>query len=102
LLQREPEKRLGCGPEGADEIKAHPWFSSIDWAKLEVKKVESTFKIVRELFSLCFALFSHEQEKGKDNFDPVSTNDSFEQPPAPNESRHINEFDFKPKGDVHG
>ena len=29
LLIRDPEKRFGSG--GAEEIKAHPWFSSIDW-----------------------------------------------------------------------
>lgn len=31
LLQRDVSKRLGTGPNGIAEIKAHPWFSSIDW-----------------------------------------------------------------------
>ena len=28
---QDPEKRLG-GTLGAEEIKAHPWFSDINWA----------------------------------------------------------------------
>ncbi len=34
LLERSPKKRLGSGPEGADEIKKHPFFSNIDWVLL--------------------------------------------------------------------
>lgn len=37
LLQKRPEHRLGCNPElgGIAEIKAHPFFESIDWGLLE-------------------------------------------------------------------
>lgn len=35
LLERSPSKRL-CDPE---KIKAHPFFSSIDWAKLAEKEL---------------------------------------------------------------
>lgn len=31
LLKRDVSKRLGTGPDGIAEIKAHPWFLSIDW-----------------------------------------------------------------------
>jgi len=34
LLTRDPAARLGCGPADAEEIKAHPWFSTVDWAAL--------------------------------------------------------------------
>ena len=42
LLDRKPEKRLGAN--GASEIKAHPFFHSIDWRKLLQRKYEPTFK----------------------------------------------------------
>ncbi len=31
LLNRNPSNRLGAGPDGAEEIKRHPFFSSLDW-----------------------------------------------------------------------
>jgi serum/glucocorticoid-regulated kinase 2 len=42
LLDRNPETRLGA--RGASEIKAHPFFHSIDWRKLLQRKYEPTFK----------------------------------------------------------
>jgi RAC serine/threonine-protein kinase len=35
LLMKDPTKRLGSGPKDADEIKPHPFFTSIDWDKLQ-------------------------------------------------------------------
>jgi hypothetical protein len=40
LLNRNPSKRLGAGPEGADEIKRHPFFKSIDWQVVKEKKMQ--------------------------------------------------------------
>eukprot|EP00543_Licmophora_paradoxa_P010416 CAMPEP_0202478042 /NCGR_PEP_ID=MMETSP1360-20130828/94251_1 /ASSEMBLY_ACC=CAM_ASM_000848 /TAXON_ID=515479 /ORGANISM="Licmophora paradoxa, Strain CCMP2313" /LENGTH=653 /DNA_ID=CAMNT_0049105303 /DNA_START=318 /DNA_END=2279 /DNA_ORIENTATION=+ len=34
LLTRDPKQRLGSGPEDAEDIKRHEFFSSIDWVKL--------------------------------------------------------------------
>ncbi|SZF01175.1 unnamed protein product [Blumeria hordei] len=42
LLNRKPDQRLGAN--GASEIKAHPFFHSIDWRKLLQRKYEPTFK----------------------------------------------------------
>ena len=42
LLDRNPERRMGAN--GASEIKAHPFFHSIDWRKLLQRKYEPTFK----------------------------------------------------------
>lgn len=42
LLDRRPEQRLGA--KGASEIKAHPFFHSIDWRKLLERKYDPTFK----------------------------------------------------------
>ncbi|KAL8457656.1 hypothetical protein ACS0TY_034685 [Phlomoides rotata] len=44
LLQKDPLKRLGSGPRGADEIKSHKWFRTINWKKLEARELQPTFK----------------------------------------------------------
>ena len=31
LFTKDPERRLGGGPNGAEDIKKHPWFEGIDW-----------------------------------------------------------------------
>ncbi|CAG9840123.1 unnamed protein product [Diabrotica balteata] len=44
LLVKDPTKRLGGGPEDAKQIMAHPFFSSINWRDLELKKIPPPFK----------------------------------------------------------
>lgn len=39
LLDKDPENRLG-NKEGATEIKSHPWFGSINWTDVEMKKLK--------------------------------------------------------------
>jgi len=43
LLQKDPEQRLGSGDIGADEIKTHPWFATLDWFLLENKLIQPPF-----------------------------------------------------------
>ncbi|TFY72024.1 hypothetical protein EVG20_g1004 [Dentipellis fragilis] len=45
FLDREPFKRLSCSPQGDgfEEIKQHPWFSTIDWDALERKEIPPPF-----------------------------------------------------------
>ena len=45
FLERDVTKRLGCKPdgEGMQDIRAHPWFSSLDWDKLENKELPPPF-----------------------------------------------------------
>lgn len=38
-VQVNPEKRLGCGPGGIQEIKNHFWFSRINWEALAFKQL---------------------------------------------------------------
>ena len=44
LLERDPTKRIGHSQKDADEIRAHPFFSSIDWSQVGTKTHESAFK----------------------------------------------------------
>lgn len=43
LLDKDPDQRLGSRSD-ADEIMQHPFFSEIDWAKLEKKEIPALFK----------------------------------------------------------
>jgi len=38
LLQRDVDKRLGCGGQGADEVKNHPFFAGVDWIQVYQQK----------------------------------------------------------------
>jgi len=42
LLIKNPDNRLGTN--GAEEIKAHPWFKNVNWNDLSQKKVVPPFK----------------------------------------------------------
>ncbi|XP_030750712.1 RAC serine/threonine-protein kinase [Sitophilus oryzae] len=44
LLVKDPTKRLGGGPDDAKQIMAHPFFSSINWKDLELKRITPPFK----------------------------------------------------------
>uniref|UniRef100_A0A8C6LKS0 non-specific serine/threonine protein kinase n=1 Tax=Nothobranchius furzeri TaxID=105023 RepID=A0A8C6LKS0_NOTFU len=44
LLVKDPHRRLGSGPRGAEDIKAHAFFKGLNWADLAQKKVASPFK----------------------------------------------------------
>ncbi|XP_023684898.1 ribosomal protein S6 kinase alpha-2 [Paramormyrops kingsleyae] len=44
LFKRNPSNRLGAGSDGVEEIKRHPFFTSIDWNKLYRKEVKPPFK----------------------------------------------------------
>eukprot|EP01017_Pseudomicrothorax_dubius_P028938 TRINITY_DN3482_c0_g1_i9.p2 TRINITY_DN3482_c0_g1~~TRINITY_DN3482_c0_g1_i9.p2 ORF type:complete len:239 (+),score=59.83 TRINITY_DN3482_c0_g1_i9:65-781(+) len=43
LFQKDPEKRLGSGRDGANNIRKHPWFSTIDWDALYRKEIKPPF-----------------------------------------------------------
>ena len=38
LFIKDPEKRLGSGPNGLNDIKSHVFFSSFNWGKYMKKK----------------------------------------------------------------
>lgn len=49
LLKRNPLDRIGAGPLGASEIKAHPFFKSINWSDIYNKKIHLDFKIKKSV-----------------------------------------------------
>ncbi|KAM3595495.1 uncharacterized protein V6R79_024300 [Siganus canaliculatus] len=44
LFKRNPANRLGSGADGAEEIKRHGFFATIDWNKLFRREVKPPFK----------------------------------------------------------
>lgn len=43
LFNKDPEQRLGSGSSGARSIKAHPWFSGINWDAFLRREVKPPF-----------------------------------------------------------
>ncbi|KAM9569951.1 ribosomal protein S6 kinase alpha-5-like isoform 2-T2 [Salvelinus alpinus] len=46
LLIKDPKKRLGSGPDGADNVKKHPFYQKINWEDLAAKRLLAPFKPV--------------------------------------------------------
>ncbi|XP_056104955.1 ribosomal protein S6 kinase alpha-3 isoform X1 [Rhinichthys klamathensis goyatoka] len=44
LFKRNPSNRLGAGADGVEEIKRHPFYSTIDWNKLFRRELYPPFK----------------------------------------------------------
>ena len=45
FLHKHPGHRLGCNPKtGAEDIKGHVFFKSIEWEKLERRELKPPFK----------------------------------------------------------
>jgi len=61
-LEKDPNRRLGGGPDDAEEVKSHPIFNNINWHKLYKKEIKPPFKPTIE------------SETDTSNFDPVFTN----------------------------
>ncbi|KAJ2848886.1 hypothetical protein J3B02_003873, partial [Coemansia erecta] len=43
LLCSDPERRLGCGIDGHERLRRHPFFASIDWRLAEKKALQPEF-----------------------------------------------------------
>eukprot|EP00730_Choanoeca_flexa_P008676 TRINITY_DN12519_c2_g5_i2.p1 TRINITY_DN12519_c2_g5~~TRINITY_DN12519_c2_g5_i2.p1 ORF type:complete len:556 (+),score=132.47 TRINITY_DN12519_c2_g5_i2:155-1822(+) len=44
LLTKDREKRLGCGPNGQEELRGHAFFRGLNWTKLENRELQPPFK----------------------------------------------------------
>jgi len=56
LLTREPTERLGCMKLGTEEVKRHPFFSKLNWHRLEKKLIQPPYvpEIADTLDTSCF------------------------------------------------
>jgi serine/threonine protein kinase len=43
LLVKDPEKRLGAGEDGVEELKRHPFFKGMDWCDLAQRKYSPSY-----------------------------------------------------------
>ena len=48
LMSRKEEERLGS-KEGAAEVKRHPFYADINWAKLALKQLPTPFTSLKEM-----------------------------------------------------
>ena len=81
LFIKDPEKRLGSGPNGLNDIKSHPFFASINWESILEKKIKPPFtpklrsetdtRYIDPEFTSCQAVDSyHPGESLNDNDNP--------------------------------
>ena len=43
LVELDPKKRIGAGPNGIEDLKNHSYFKDIDWNDLENKNIMAPF-----------------------------------------------------------
>ena len=68
LLNRNPSRRLGAGPEGADEIKRHPFFKDLDWQQAINKQLQPPKPIVNTNY---FSLITNNTEYTEDQMKKI-------------------------------
>ena len=68
LLNRNPNKRLGAGKDGANAIKAHPFFQEIDWDLCMQRKLEVYPPILKEItpMNISNKIFMDDNSQGTD------------------------------------
>jgi len=71
LLQHDLTRRFGCMRNGADDIKNHKWFSSINWKKLENREATAPWQPPKQEPGSCGNYDKYPEEKLKfdTNFD---------------------------------
>ncbi|XP_021082041.1 ribosomal protein S6 kinase alpha-4 isoform X3 [Mesocricetus auratus] len=86
LLCKDPKKRLGAGPQGAQEVKNHPFFQGLDWAALAARKIPAPFQPqIRS--ELDVGNFAEEFTRLEPVYSPAGS-------PAPGDSRIFQGYSF--------
>ncbi|CAI5701938.1 unnamed protein product [Peronospora effusa] len=99
LLTKDPEHRLGCGPDGVEEIKQHPFFTEIDWdmllrMEMEVPRPPHRMEDVTDESHLNRAIAKMREAREELMPDsPVSL------PSSPSEQKHFDRFSYQGLGD---
>ena len=99
MLTKDPEHRLGCGPDGVEEIKQHAFFTEIDWDKLlrmemEVPRPPHRMEDVTDESHLNRAIAKLREAREELMPDsPVSL------PSSPSEQKHFDRFSYQGLGD---
>lgn len=106
----DSKHRIGSGPKGIEEIKAHPWFKSVDWDNLKKVKAPFISSASKEFYKMIDELKSLDP-KGKrfkeivatltvnfDNFEdkPMPTDSGRRVAPAHRKDAHFLGYTFKP------
>ncbi|KAE9140728.1 hypothetical protein PF007_g561 [Phytophthora fragariae] len=98
-VKNDPEHRLGCGPEGVEEIKQHPFFAEIDWdmllrMEMEVPRPPHRMEDVTDESHLSRAIAKMREAREEIMPDsPVSL------PSSPSEQKHFDRFSYQGLGD---
>ncbi len=51
LLHRDPKKRLGSGPDDAEEIKREPFFAGLNWDDVYARKLKPPKAMLRPILN---------------------------------------------------
>ena len=62
ILEKDPDKRLGCHPRPESDIRDHVYFTDLDWDHVEQKRIRPSF------------VPPMKNEKDPSNFDRYFTN----------------------------